>query len=75
MLCAAVVLAVCVAAALGNALGAPLCANVVGDGLGVFGSVGSDVIGTDAGEVEGFGVAVVLGKRISMWFRGLRELR
>ena len=75
MLSAAVVLAVGVAAALGDALGAPLCADVVGNCLGVFGGVGSDVIGTDAGEVEGFGVAVVLGKRISTWFKGLRKLR
>ena len=60
MLGSAVVLAVCVAAALADALGAPLCALVVRDCLGVLGGVGGDVVLADAREVEGLGVTVVL---------------
>lgn len=61
MLGATVILAVGVAAALGDAFGAPFCADVVGDRLGVFGGVGGDVVGADAGVVESVRVTVVLG--------------
>jgi len=43
-----------------HALGAPLGADVVGDGLGVHGDVGGDAIVADARIVEGVRVAFVL---------------
>jgi hypothetical protein len=64
----AVVFAVGVAAAVCNALGAVLCADVVRDCLRVLGSVGGDVVLADARVVKGLGVAVVLGYKVSMLF-------
>ena len=60
MLGSAVVLAISVSTAACDTLGALFGADVVWDRLGVLGSVGGNVVCTDAGEVEGLGVAVVL---------------
>lgn len=51
--------AVAVAVAVGHALRAPFLADVVGQGLGVFGDVGGAAVGADAGVGEGGPVAVV----------------
>lgn len=48
-----------VAVAVGDALLAPFGADVVGEGLGVFGDVGANSVVADAGVGEGGGVAVV----------------
>ena len=48
-----------VAVAVGDALLAPLRADVVREGLGVLGDVGGDSVVADAGVGEGGGVAVV----------------
>lgn len=68
MLSSAVVFAVGVAAAVCNALGAVLCADVVRDCLRVLGSVGGDVVLADAGVVERLGVTVVLRWKVSGLF-------
>lgn len=50
-----------VAVAVGDALSAPFLADVVGQGLGVFGDVGADAVVADAAVGEGVGGAVVGG--------------
>jgi hypothetical protein len=61
MISATSALARTVAGAVGDALVAPFLADVEGEGLGVFGDVGGEAVGADAGVGEGGGVAGVGG--------------
>lgn len=52
-----------------HALVAPLGADVVWEGLGIFGDVGADVVGTDAVVGKSVGVAVVGNGRHGLYTR------